>query len=100
MALAGLIQVLALLITILAVATKKGWIDLLDGFFIVWFTVGILRILIELSAKYDVTLQTLLLICYAITMFIRHAKRQCRFIQPLFSSRQGFFKEFPVAVSL
>jgi len=78
----------------------KKELDLLDGFFIVLFTVGILRILTELSAKYDVTLQTLLLICYAITIFIRHAKRQSRSIQPLFSSRQVFFKEFPVAVSL
>jgi len=99
MALVDLIRVLALLIAFLA-AVKKSWIDLLGGFSIVGFTADISHILTELSAKYDVTLQTLLLICYAISMFIRHAKKQSRFIQPLFSSRQGFFKEFPVAVSL
>ena len=53
MALADLIQVSALLVAFLA-AVKKRWIDLLGGFSIVGFTVGISHILTELSAKYDV----------------------------------------------
>jgi len=53
MALVDLIRVLALLIAFLA-AVKKSWIDLLGGFSIVGFTVGISHILTELSAKYDV----------------------------------------------